>query len=215
VHAVNRQEKQAFPGSIDKATGEFVVGGLPLGESYDCLVEYTAPNRPPSRLDGVNLAVPRSDYVEEQPLSEEDIATIQSKIRKMNQFEDIVEILTIAGNIQHAAIVVNKLRTKPFHASKPGEVIWRLELWHYERPEETWFKARDELSMVLYRERIQRNEYDAKSLTLDPALGGLAPTEEMPEVNVGRVVLPDAGPGIQIRSRKEAPSGSETAMTRE
>ena len=31
------------------------------------------------------------------------------------------------------AVVVNKLRTRPFHASKPGEVTWRLELWHQVR----------------------------------------------------------------------------------
>ena len=33
--------------------------------------------------------------------------------------------MTITGNIQHAAVILNKLRTKPFYESKPGEVIWR------------------------------------------------------------------------------------------
>lgn len=210
VSAVNRAAKQTFSGSIDRATGRFIVGGLPLGASYDCIVEYDS-----GVVEGVDLRVPRSDYVEEQPLSDEDIATIQAKIRKMNQFEDVVEILAITGNIQHAAIVVNKLRTKPFYDSKPGEVVWRLELWHYERPEETWFKARDELSLVLYRERLPRAQYDQKCLTLDPALGGLTPTAETREIDVGAVVFPDKGTGITIRERREAPDGQNAAAVRE
>ena len=65
--------------------------------------------------------------------------------------------MAIQGNIQHAVILVNKLRTKEFYAAKPGEIIWRAELWHFERPEETWLKVQDEMFIVMYRERIQRN----------------------------------------------------------
>ena len=36
----------------------------------------------------------------------------------MNKFEDIVEIKTIQGNIQHAAILLSKLRTRPFFGKR-------------------------------------------------------------------------------------------------
>jgi hypothetical protein len=181
VSVVDRQNDRRFPGSIDRETGNIVVGGLPLGQTYDCIIDFTGPKGEKStRLEGVNLTVPRSDYVEEQPLSDDDVATIQDKIRTMNRFEDVVEILAVKGNIQHAAVVLNKLRTKPFYDSKPGEVVWRLELWHYERPEETWHKVQDEMFVVMYRERIPRQVYDEKSIVLDPALGGLRPVAEEP-----------------------------------
>lgn len=204
VCAVDRQGGQRFAGSVDPASGRLIIGGLPVDAAYDCVIDYLdATSGLASRLEGVSMKVPRSDYIEEQPLSAEDVATIQGKIRKMNQFEDVVEILAIDGNIQHAAVVVNKLRTRPFYASKPGEVIWRLELWHYERPEDTWLKVQDEMFLVLYRERIQRRVYDEKSLTLDPGLGGPRPTADAPNVDLGRVALPQACRGIRMRCEEK------------
>jgi len=210
VWAIDRQSGERFAGSVDRESGALLVAGLPLDATYDCVVEYAdAANGVAARLEGVNLHVPRSDYVEEQPLSPEDVATIQTKIRNMNQFEDVVEILAIDGNIQHAAIVLNKLRTRPFHASKPGEVVWRLELWHYERPEETWLKVQDEMFLVLYRERLQRRVYDEKSLTLDPRLGGLRLTADAPQVDLGPVTLPPASRGVRMRS-EDKDDGKDT-----
>ena len=130
----------------------------------------------------------------------------------MSKFEDVVEILTVQGNIQHAAVLLNKLRTKAFYASKPGEVIWRAELWRFECPEETWVKCRDRSSnIVLYRERIGRSVYDRKSLTFDPALGGLRLSRGRPKVDVGRIELPSAKPGIRLRSAKGERSGGADA----
>src|SRR5262249_42682558 len=118
------------------------------------------------------------------------------------QFEDNVEVLTIQGNIQHAAVLVHKLRTKAFINSQPGEVVWRLELWHFEKPDETWVKVQDELFLVLYRERLQKKDFEKKSLTLDGALGGLQVTKEKPTHDVGAVQLPSKEPGIRLRSEK-------------
>jgi hypothetical protein len=112
-----------------------------------------------------------------------------------------VEVLAVAGNIQHAAVVLNKLRTKPFVNSQPGEVIWRLEVWRFERPDETWVKVQDELFLVHYRERLQKSEFDKKALTLDPALGGLQPTKEKPTINVGTIKLSAEKPGIRMREK--------------
>ena len=197
IVAVNRTTRKKFPGKINQTTGRFTIDGLPLNATYDCIIDFQK-----ARLEGVNLKVPRSDYEEEQPLSKEDIETIRGKVRRMNKFEDVVEIKTIQGNIQHAAILINKLRTKPFFGSKPGEVIWRAELWHFERPEETWLKVQDELFIVLYRERINKSEYAKKSLTFDPALGGVTLTVKQPRIDLKTVQPPLAKPGVHLREKK-------------
>jgi len=82
-------------------------------------------------------------------------------------------------------------------------VIWRLELWRFEKPEETWVKVQDELFLVFYRERLQKADFDKKALTLDPALGGLKVTDKETTVDVGKVTLPDKKPGIRLRSAKQ------------
>jgi hypothetical protein len=194
VFAVDRAAGMEYPGVVEATSGRFHIDGLPMGRTYDCVVEAGG-----ARLEGVNLKTPRSDYEEEQPLSAEDVATIEGKVRGMNVFENKVEILAIRGNIQHAAVLLNKLRTEPFVNSKPGEVIWRAELWHFERPEETWVKAQDELFVVLHRERIPHDVYARKSVMFDPALGGVLLTTNRPAVDLGNVELPSPAPGIRLR----------------
>lgn len=199
VTAVDRTTDKTYPGTLDPASGRFTITGLPLGATFDLRIDDKAG----ARLEGVNLKVPPSDYEEEQPLAPEDIATIKQQVQRLNQFEDQVEILAVAGNVQHAAVLVNKLRTRPFVNSKPGEVVWRCELWRFERPEETWVKVQDELFLVLYRQRIPAAEYQKKSVTFDPALGGLSPTVETPALDVGLVTRATAKPGIRLRPARE------------
>ena len=201
IAAVDRATDKRFPAALDRASGRFTIDGLPLGASYDLQID----GRTGARLEGINLKVPASDYVEEQPLSPEDVTTIRQQVERLNTFEDQVEILTITGNVQHAAVLVNKLRTRPFVNSKPGEVVWRCELWRFERPEETWVKVQDELFLVLYRQRIPAAEYAGKSVTFDPALGGLVPTKEAPAIDVGLVKRPPEKPGVRLRPAKEDP----------
>ncbi|NQU11489.1 hypothetical protein HQ590_11900 [bacterium] len=198
VAAVDRAARQSYPGAFDRSSARFTVSNLPTNTPLDCVIDYAG-----ARLEGVNFHVPRSDYVEEQPLSVEDVATITDKIGRMNQFENIVDILTITGNVQHAVILLNKLRTTEFIGRQPGEVIWRAELWHFERPEETWAKVQDELFVVLYRERIPNKVYRKKAIVFDPRLGGLRLTAEVPEVDLGEIRLPAPQPGVRLRQGEE------------
>jgi hypothetical protein len=191
-------DSKKYPGKVDAASGRFTIDGLPLDARYDCVLDLAGGGR----LEGVNLKVPHSDYEKEQPLIKEDVETITTTAKSLNQFEDQVDVLTVTGNIQHAAVVLNKLRTKPFINSNPGEVIWRLELWHFARPEETWIKDQEELGIILYRERLQKKDFDKKSLTLDPSLGGVSLTEKQPQADLGRVELPGAEPGVRLRPVK-------------
>ncbi len=201
VYAKDRATEQdtVYPGKLDAKTGRFVIEGLPLGATYDCVFDLSGG----ARLEGVSLKVHPSAYAdageEEQPLTKDDIEALKKTCSNLNKFEDRIEFLAITGNAQYAAVLLNKLREKPFYGSKPDEVIWRLELWHFEKPEETWVKDQDELFVTFYRERSPRKEFAKKALTLDPALGGHKLTAERPSIDLGKIELPAAKPGIRIR----------------
>ncbi|HEY7425240.1 MAG TPA: hypothetical protein VH682_13495, partial [Gemmataceae bacterium] len=102
VFAINRENDKKYPAVIDAKQGQFVIKDLPLGATYDCVLDAG----PVRRLEGVNLKVPRSDYEEEQPLTKEDRETIEKTARSLNKFENEIEVLTISGNIQYAAVVL-------------------------------------------------------------------------------------------------------------
>jgi hypothetical protein len=197
VTAINRENDKKYPGKVDPKSGQFIIENLPLSTTYDCLIDFGG-----AWLEGVNLKVPRSDYEEEQPLSKDDISALKASVASLNQFEDKVEVLAIDGNIQHAAVLVNKLRTRPFINSQPGEIVWRLELWRFEKPDETWIKVQDELFLVLYRERIQKTVFEKKSLTLDARLGGLQLTQDKKAVDLGMIRLPAKEAGIRFRTQE-------------
>jgi hypothetical protein len=197
VTAIDRATDKKYPGKIDAKTGQFTIADLPLGTTYDCILDAGA-----VRLEGVNLKVPRSDYEEEQPLTKEDIETIKKTAVSLNKFENEIEVLTVSGNIQHAAVVLNKKRTTPFYESKPGEMIWRLELWHFEKPDETWIKVQEEFAIVFYRQRLQKSEFNKKALTLDPVLGGIQLDAKQKNVELGTISLPSREPSIRLRAEK-------------
>ena len=195
VFAIHRETGKKYPGTIDGPAGQFAIEGLPAGSRYDCVVDFGT-----ARLEGIDLTVPATDEDGEEagPLEAEDVKTLQETARSLNKFEDVVKILDIRGNARHAVVLVDKLRTQPFVNSKPGEVIWRTELWHFERPDETWVKVQDELFIILYRERLMKADFDAKSVTFDPALGGVA-VGPGKRADVGRVTPPDPKPGVRLK----------------
>jgi hypothetical protein len=202
VYAKDRtsdEQDKVYAGKLDPKTGRFTIDGLPLGATYDCVIDLVGG----ARLEGVNLKVHPSGFAEageeEQPLTKDDIAALKKTCNNLNKFEDKIEFLAVTGNAQYAAVLLNKLREKPFYGSKPGEVIWRLELWHFEKPEETWVKDQDELFITFYRERLPRKDFEKKSLTLDPALGGHKLTAEKAARDLGTIKLPAPAPGIRIR----------------
>lgn len=201
VAAVDRSAGRRYLGAWDAETRRFAIEKLPLGGTYDVLLDSDGG----ARLEGVNLRVPPSDFVEEQPIAEEDVDSLAGQMRDLNKFEDRIEVLAVRGNVQHAAVLVNKLRTRPFVNSRPGEVVWRCEVWHFERPDETWIKVQDELFVLLYRERLQHSAYEAKSITFDPTLGGLTPTDEQPRVELGTIDPAAEGAGVRLRESNVSP----------
>jgi hypothetical protein len=200
VAAVLREDPPVtYPGKLDPKTGQFTVPGLPLDKAFDLLIDLNSG----ARLEGVNMRVKRTDFKDaDPPLVKADAEKLKEITKGLSKFEDVHEFLAVGGNAQHAAVVMNKLRTKPFYESKPGEIVWRLEVWFYEREEldDPWVKEQETLFVIHYRERLPRAEYDKKSVTLDPKLGGLQPTAKDAKIDVGKITLPDGKPGVRLRN---------------
>ncbi|MCL6504294.1 MAG: hypothetical protein K6T86_16560 [Pirellulales bacterium] len=204
VAAIDRRAGRRYQAVVGEK-GVFRVSGLPANAGYDLIIDYQQ-----ARLEGVDLHVPPSDYEEEQPLTDEDRQELRERMQRLNRFEDVLEFLAIEGNIQHAAVLVNKLRTRPFFGSKPGEVVWRAEIWHFERPEDHWLKSSDELFVLLYRERMTRAAYDKQAVTFDPRLGGLRPTDAEPVIDLGTIVLPPPQAGIRLAAEQTMQENEES-----
>ena len=81
-------------------------------------------------------------------------------------------------------------------------MIWRLEVWRFEKPEEKWIKSQEELGVIHYRERLMKEAFAKKALTLDPALGGLRLAEKEKTLDVGKITMPDGKAGIHLRTKK-------------
>jgi hypothetical protein len=196
VTAIDRGDEtdKKYKGKIDLKTGKFAITGLPVGRTYDVVIDAGA-----ARLEGVNLVAPPSDFEEEMPLTKDDVTQIKKICKDLNKFENEIDVMVVKGNCQHAVAILNKRRTTPFYESKPGEMIWRLEVWRFEKPDDDWIKSQEELGIVLYRERLQKSAFAKKALTLDPALGGIKLTAGAKTKDVGKVTMPDGKAGIKLR----------------
>ena len=105
VVAVDRsgEDDKRYPGKVDAATGKFTVTGLPVKGVFDVILDAGT-----TRLEGVNLKAPPSDFEEEQPLLKEDIVEIKKICKQLNVFENEVDVVTVVGNCQHAVAILNK-----------------------------------------------------------------------------------------------------------
>ncbi|VTS01739.1 hypothetical protein [Tuwongella immobilis] len=174
-----------------------------VGKRVDVVIDL----RDGGRIEGVHLGVRRSDFVEaDPPLTKSEAEKVRKVALKLNVFENEIDILSLTGNAQYAVALLNKRRTTPFYNSQPGEIIWRLEVWRFEKPEdaEYWLKDPEELFVIHYRERLPATEYARKRILLDAKLGGLQLTPSQKSIDVGTIAIPELKPGIQLRN---APAG--------
>src|SRR5437899_1097014 len=77
VTAIDRtsgKTDRKYLGTLDAQTGRFLIEGLPLGATYDVVIDLAG-----ARLEGINLKVPPSDFEEEQPLTKEDAAVLKTQ----------------------------------------------------------------------------------------------------------------------------------------
>ena len=177
--------------------GEIVIENLPVPGQYDLKIETTSG----AIVVGWDSTVPESDYVGDPPLEEASRKAILQKLadEQFSAFSDRMWVLDIQGNIQNAAVLVMKLRTRPFVGGnyQPGEWVWRVERWQWEDPDEhTWVPFQERPFYALVRQRLYENQYRAMRAAYARHLGGIRLTQERDAVDLGTVKVPRVGAGV-------------------
>jgi hypothetical protein len=181
LQAVSRVTKQTYaPTELDKASGKFLFTLLPGDATYDLCVT-TADGR---TIEGIDLEmadarlarlaeVRRKDLLlpppPAHPFTAEDANAILQYVAKTEDFMDIRRMLYLRGHGTRAAALVELLRTKEYYAAKPGELIWRVELWYFQFNHGDWERIPD-TERVLRRERTPHDKWAQIDLQYDPAL---------------------------------------------
>lgn len=144
LRAVSRVTGDNFlPDQFDKATGRFTFDNLPGDARYDLIISL-ADGR---GIEGIDL-----DFVDSRllrlaeqrrrqlglpaepprPFTAADAQEILKFVTDLKDFMDIRRVLYVAGQDRRATVLVELMRARDFHAAKPGEVIWRVELWYFQ-----------------------------------------------------------------------------------
>ena len=152
-------------------------------------------------VEGWDATVPASDYVEEQPLSDAGRAAIFEKLTAMEDrgFADEVRVLDVVGNIQHAAVLLERLRRRSFVGGgyQPGEWVWRVDRYQWHDPDEQAWTPDPALPWhALDRRRLRAPQHAALRIVYARHLGGIALSPQRPDVDLGLVTLPSVPPGV-------------------
>jgi hypothetical protein len=163
--STNKPTAWVFPGKINSA-GTFHIPGIVPGHRYD-LVVFTAK----ARWEGVNMNYYRP-IEPGPPMTPGDLKQIVNFIEKIPRFTNYNRPLWIAGDHDHATVVVEQIRSHHFYSGHQGSIIFRVAVWYFERYYAGWQKVSN-LGKVMTRWRGP-----AKRITNPwqyfPALGDIA-----------------------------------------
>lgn len=163
---------------------------------------------------GWDANVPASDYIQEQPLSDEARKVVLKKMSDKNllAFPDSVIVIDMQGNVQNAVILMTTLRSSPFDesAGKNSDTwIWRVDRWQWEFPDEdTWVPVQERPYYALVRERLKPEAYKAKSVVFARHLGGITLNEARPNFDMGIILVPKPEAGIHAVNPDGSPIGT-------
>ncbi|HTV48978.1 MAG TPA: hypothetical protein VMG59_11100 [Phycisphaerae bacterium] len=135
-----------FSGQIDSTTGRFTIPNLPAGFNYD-LILWTQN----ARWEGVDMHYYRP-VLAGDPATPDDLNQIVTFIEKTPAFTDFNVPLWIAADHDHASVIVEMIRTTSYHSGAAGSVIFRVELWYFQRFYSGW-RVDEDISKVISRWR--------------------------------------------------------------
>ena len=87
----------------------------------------------------------------------DDANAILQYVARMEDFMDLRRTIYLQGHGSQAAALVELLRTKEYYAAKPGELIWRVEIWYFQFSHGEWERI-PESERVLRRERLPHRQ---------------------------------------------------------
>ncbi len=236
--AVSRVTGKTYhPKSFEKKTGKFVFKNLPGDATYDLVLRC----RDGRSIEGIDLeftdarllrlAARRRKELRLPPepphkFSRRDAEELLKFVRDMKDFMEIRRVLYLQGQGRRATMLLELMRTREFYSSK-GTVIWRVELWYFQRTGGGWEKLANQ-ERVLRRERttpqrwrkIHVEYYPRLSVYVDEK-GRSEPVRfripEKPDTSRGRVAVTE--PKLKTRPyilglELQKPSTTSSASTR-
>lgn len=136
------------PKSFNRKTGSFEFANLPGDRRYDLCIRTTDGRD----IEGIDLdfvdarlirmAAKRREMLnlpEEKThtFTNADAESLLEFVRDLEEFLDIQRVIYLHGQGRRATMLVEQMRTRPFHASG-GNMIWRIDLWYFRRTGGGW-----------------------------------------------------------------------------
>ena len=183
LSAVCRATGETYrPTEFDRETGSFVFTGLPGDAAYDVRI-LTRDDR---RIEGVDLSWHEARMLRLAELrrkqlglpaergagrdfTRDDADELLQYVRDLRDFANVRRALYLRGDGLRATMLVEVMRTTPFHAQRGDEIIWRTELWYFRYRYGGWERVPN-VERVLERERISVRQWREITLLYDPAL---------------------------------------------
>jgi hypothetical protein len=209
-----------FGGKFNPADGSFEIGGLEdgvydlavsLAEAMIEGVNLAVPDedKQPSftmngatrKLDSRNFDVMKCFDPDEEVTTEAKLKKTMSKLRIAKLEEKIADVLKVArfetnnrplwlhGTPDEARVLMELIRDTQFHSGAADEIIWRIEIWPFRWAAGGWDKPNKGV-VVIDRVRTSRGNFEKMTRLFDPALGGLAITNNK-DLTGFRYDLPD------------------------
>ena len=209
------KRNEVIAAAYDKSTGRFRAENLPDG-TYDLRILIEG-----GMLDGVDMRLPAYDPSIKFPVfTPKDAEAIREAIANLPEaFADIRRPIVIRGKGRDAKALVEKIRCREFHSGGKGEIIWRVEIWTFEKHTGVWVKVKNR--PVICRLRVPGpmavEKFEKLIWIFAPDLGGLeivgghsiegiSVTMAKPDVSRGKV----AGSVMrQVEEFKKQQAGSE------
>ncbi|HUT56762.1 MAG TPA: hypothetical protein VNA25_02680 [Phycisphaerae bacterium] len=170
VKAVSRTTRKVYPAAaFDAKTGKFLFRGLPGDATYDVSVTTTDGRT----IEGIDLSAADSRLASlaekrrrqlgmpparTHKFDGDDANALLEYVRDMEDFMDIRRALYVQGHGKYATVLVEMIRTAKFYAAKSSEMIWRIELWHFQYSYGGWERIPN-TERVLQRLRLPQAEW--------------------------------------------------------
>ncbi len=174
--------KRYTPKSFDPKTGRFVFAKLPGDAYYDVCIK-TAEGQ---RIEGIDLSwfecrmLALADKRREElgvpapsdhTFSKTDADALIKFVANREDFSDLNRPLYIRGDAGRAVMLVERIRSTKFHASKAGELIWRTDLWYFTFDAGGW-QLLGRTERLVERHRFVGNAWDSFAIVYEAALSG-------------------------------------------
>lgn len=188
LSAVSRVTGKRYrPARFDRKSGQFRFEKLPGDAAYDlCIVTADG-----ARIEGIDLSWYEARLLRLADLRRKqlglppprphrftaaDAKELLRYVKDLKDFTDVRRVLYLRGDGPRAAMLVEAMRVRDFHAKAADQLIWRTELWYFTYEYGGWERVAN-VERVLERHRISAAKWKQITLLYYPELSACIDAE--------------------------------------